>query len=718
MKRSKNEANISEIKSPKNIPKSKQNIKEDNKNAHKAYFRNNFLLILIITLVTALAYINAFDNELTSWDDNFYVEENPYIRDLSPDKIKELFTTDTYYMGNYHPLAMISLSIDYMIAGEKGNSEINPFIFHFTNIFIHILVSISVFFLTKLLFKNISIAFITALLFGVHTFHVESVAWVSERKDVLYALFFVLSLISYVKYIDQKKIAFYILALFLFVLSLFSKGQAVSLSITLIAVDFLRNRNLLNIKVIAEKLSFIALSIFFGLIAVSAQEQSEAIIPTEAYSFFQRIIIASFAFTTYILKLILPIDLSAINPYPDIIHKTLPAYYALYLIPALTILFLFFYFLKKNRKIAFLISFFIINIFLLLQFIPVGSAIYADRYVYIPSIAFFILIAMLFEQWKQKFPKLKKTAFLILVAYTVLLVVLTIERTQVWQNSYTLWTDTVAKAPKSVVAWNNLGSYYEKEAKKSSDKFDNIKAEKLRENAIECFSTAVKFKPDYFSAFFNRGVSFYESAKIDADTMRFIGALKDFDSAIKFKQNFAESYHYRANAKAELQRYESALMDFDIAISLEAGKALYYVNRGIVKGKMNNLEEAVKDFDFAEKIDNSTETIYSNRGLAKAKLGKFEEAILDYNKAINIKNDFLTAYYNRAISLENLNKFDEAIRDLDYVIKNNPKFTDAYNIRAYCYEKKGDISRACDDYGESARQGNSFAAQKVKILCN
>jgi len=580
-------------------------------------------------------------------------------------------------MGNYHPLAMISLSIDYAIAGDDGQGGFNPFIFHFINILLHIFVSIAVFFLAYFLFNNLNIAIIAGLLFGVHTLHVESVAWVSERKDVLYALFFIISLISYVRYIDTKKLQFYILALFLFVLSLLSKGQAVSLAITLFAI-----------------------------------------VSEEAYTFGQRIIIAAYAFVTYVHQLILPINLSAINPYPDIIHKTLPSYFSLYLIPALTIVFLFFYFIKKNIKIAFTIGFFIINIILLLQFIPVGSAMHADRYAYIPSIGFFLLIAILVVKLIENKPELKKTAFIVLGLYIVMLGTLTYFRTFAWENSLTLWTDTVQKSPKSVVAWNNLGSYNEKEAKILTDNNEHELSLKHRLAAIDYFTNAINGKPDYFSAFYNRGVSRFELSKNRGDTILLKLSISDFTNAIKFNQTSADAYHYRANAKAELLYFTNALLDMDIAISMDNTNYLFYINRGIIKGKKNDFNEALKDFNIAESMNNTSEVLYSNKGLAKAGLKLYNEAIVDYNKAISIKEGFITGYYNRAIAYERLQKYDEAISDLTFVINNSPNMNSAYNYRAYCYRKQGKIKEACNDYQELANRGDLLAAEQVKILCN
>ncbi|NPA68790.1 MAG: hypothetical protein GXO50_09305, partial [Chlorobi bacterium] len=239
-------------------------------NTEKFSGKTKILFTLLIAFITFISFFPTFDNEITTWDDEFYINTNPYLKDLSFENVKTLFDTGTYYMGNYHPLAMISLSVDYAIGGEDAEGNVNPFMFHFTNFILYLLTVTAVLYFIYILFKDFKLAAAAALLFAVHTLHVESVAWISERKDVLYAFFFVLSLIAYVKYTDNGKIKFYVLSLLLFVLSLFSKGQAVSLAVTLVLIDYFRGRKLIDKKLILEKIPFFILALVFGLIAVGA----------------------------------------------------------------------------------------------------------------------------------------------------------------------------------------------------------------------------------------------------------------------------------------------------------------------------------------------------------------------------------------------------------------------------------------------------------------
>ncbi len=680
--------------------------------------KTKILWLAFISLITLISYYPAFDNEITSWDDEFYLNTNPYLKDLSFENIKTLFNTDTYYMGNYHPLAMISLSADYAIGGEDANGNIKPFMFHFTNIILHLLVSLAVFWFVYVLLKKFNVAVFAALLFAVHTLHVESVAWISERKDVLYSLFFVLSLIAYVKYADFQKTKYYIFSLLLFLLSLFSKGQAVSLAVTLILIDYFRDRKLLNKKVLLEKLPFFGLALIFGLIAIGAQKQSEALVDEQGYDFIQRIAIASYAFMQYVKQLVLPVNLSAIYPYPDIINQTVPPVYYLMIIPAAFIGVLFFMLIRKKKKIqAFAVGFFIVNIFLLLQFIPVGSAVHADRYAYIPSIGYTVLIPFLLFRLTEKKPKSKKILLSLAAIYILILSILTFMRCDIWQNSETLWTDTVKKSPTSVVAQNNLGSWKDRQAAEAMDELRFEDAKKQRREAIEYFTKAINGKPDYKNAFYNRGVSEFELGKLINDTSLIKASVKDFTKALEQDAQFADAYHNRANAKAELGDLKAALQDFDLAVSFNPGDANYYTNRGVTKGKSGKAQEAIEDFNKAAKLNPEEPAIYSNRGKAKMMLGKTNEAIKDYDYAIMLDSGQYTAYLNRALAKQKKGDLKGAFEDFNKCLKINPEAGVAYYNRALLYLDTGQKENACDDLKQASELGIAFAEILLRQYC-
>lgn len=240
----------------------------------------DWLWLAAIVLITFGFWFPTLRNCLVDWDDNIYILNNPYIFSLTPENIGQIFSE--YFMANYHPLTMLSYAIEYAIAGDS------PFIYHLTNLILHLINTVLIYFFVRNLFRIVysnsgsrqsqTIALVTAFLFGLHPMHVESVSWVSERKDVLYGFFFLLALIKYVRYISTNRTIDYLLCVVFFVLSLLSKGMAVSLALSLVAIDFVLKRKLFSPKVLLEKVPFFILALVFGIVAILAQKSGDAII--------------------------------------------------------------------------------------------------------------------------------------------------------------------------------------------------------------------------------------------------------------------------------------------------------------------------------------------------------------------------------------------------------------------------------------------------------
>jgi len=305
---------------------------------------NSRYLLILILFVTIVVFFPSLQGSFTNWDDPEYVLDNEAIKGLSISNIKIVFTS--VFQGNYQPIAMMT----YMI--EHSLFELDPFIYHLTNLIFHLLNTWLVFYLIRLLTKNTVISFITAILFGINALQVESVAWISERKNVVYAFFYLAALINYILYVTtknkfQRKYLFYSLGLF--VLSLLSKGQAVTLPITFFAVDFLLKRKF-NRKLILEKVPFLILSIIIGITAINVQN-TFGVIKDEGldHSFIERFLFASYSIITYVYKLIAPVHLSNFYPYPEKIDGAYPIIFYIAPLLVLIICFAIFRTIKKTH---------------------------------------------------------------------------------------------------------------------------------------------------------------------------------------------------------------------------------------------------------------------------------------------------------------------------------------------------------------------------------
>lgn len=422
-----------------------------------------------IVLVTLLCYIPLFDNDfLKTWDDMAYVTNNELIKDLSANGIARIFKEDGGLYANYHPLTTLSLALNY-------HEGVTPFPFQFTNLLLHLLNTALVFvFIYLLSDKKIIIATLVSLWFGVHPMHVESVAWISERKDVLYTFFFLTGLITYWRYITSNfALKWYILTMLLFALSMLSKAMAASFPVVLLCVDYLVKRKF-NIRLIAEKIPFVAYAIVMGIIAIKMQAAGNA---TTALTFpaFSRLLHASYGFTMYISKMLVPTGLSAFYPYPypltnsywniDIIPSELYTTFAVTLAIVAAVVYIA---VKKtflSRWILFGMGFYLASIALVLQYFPVGRAIISDRYSYVPYIGLFCIIGAFIQHYITSSDTKQMGKILLGAAgiYSLVLCYKTYRQVQVWKNDDTLWSNTIKKYPgdnRLVLSYFNRASYY------------------------------------------------------------------------------------------------------------------------------------------------------------------------------------------------------------------------------------------------------------------
>lgn len=286
-------------------------------------------------------------------------------------------------MGNYHPFTILTFAIEYYFFG------LNETGYHTVNLLLHLMNAILVFRAVLLLGNKGGVALIAALFFGIHPLHVESVAWVSELKDLLYTFFFLASYIFYLKYIKGGHKKYYIMALFLFLASLLSKAMAVSLPVVFILTDYFKGRKI-NKSTLVDKIPFFFLAIAFGIVAILAQKSFGAT-DVDKFPFLQRILFACYGFISYLLKLLFPLNLSAYYPYPVNSGENIPIKYYIYLIVFAGLMAGVIFSLRFKKDISFGIGFFAITIFLVLQLFPVGETFMADRYSYVPSIGIFYL---------------------------------------------------------------------------------------------------------------------------------------------------------------------------------------------------------------------------------------------------------------------------------------------------------------------------------------
>jgi len=507
--------------------------------------KNSKWIIAAILFIAVIAFSNSIKNDfLTNWDDNTYIINNPQVKDFSWQGIKNIFSN--YQIGNYHPLTMLCYTVEYKLFG------LNPKAFHFFNLFFHLLNIILVFQLVLLLSGRFETSIITSTLFAIHPMHVESVAWISETKDVLYSFYFLSTLICYILYLKQGQQKYYIFSLLLFICSLLSKSAAVILPILLILFDYYLNKPF-NKKMFFEKIPFFILSIILGFIALDSQSSSGAIDLAPHYSLFDRLFIANYAVVIYLFKLFSPISLSAMYGYPIKADNLLPIIY--YISPVFILSFVLLIIKSKSalkKELIFGSLFFIITISLVLQILPFGRALIAERYTYIPYIGLFYMVGSFYSLINENKIDMKynlKSYFqYILVSVVLIFSIVTWNRNKVWKNGYTLFSDVIEKDP-------NIGYAYFARAEAKDDMHDYV-------GAITDFTKSIEFNPSFMDAYLNRGVMKHNLKDNK-------GAVEDFTKAITISPKNAALYMNRGICKLDLNLGKDACNDFQKAASMK-----------------------------------------------------------------------------------------------------------------------------------------------------
>jgi len=639
------------------------------------FFHNRSVLLVIILIITFIAFLPSLSNQfIKAWDDGAYVTDNSMITHLNWDSIKGFFTTQKN--GTYVPLPLLSWALEFKFFG------LNPFPYHLNNLLLHLLCTSLVFYFLILLRIPVLYAAFGALLFGIHPMRVESVAWVTERKDLLFSVFYLGSLITYVKYIlvKNKRPIFFLLTLFLFVLSLFSKIQAVSLPLSFFLVDYWFARRL-KWNILWEKIPFLLLSLGFGLTGYFILQHTQVIEIHDKFNLLTRILLGLFSLSAYIVKFIVPLNLSILYPYPVDPGESLPILYWLNPVFLIALAVLIYITARKTKAVVFGFLFYLFNVMFLLQFVRAGQAYQADRFTYVAYIGLFFLAVWAAHKYATRNKSSQWMIAGLAIVFTVFFFSATYARCKDWKDNITLWNDVIEKFPQKIpTAYYNLGLAYEKLGQ--------------WDKAIASYTGAIQIRPKYTDAYSNRGIAYKNHGQLDK-------AIDDYSKAIALDPEYVKGYYNRGTAYYLLRQFNQAIADFSKAIALNPDHTKAYNNRGIVYNDLGRWDMAVADFSKAIEIDPNYKDAYANRGISYGRIGQWGKAITDYSSVIAISPDASDAYNNRGIVYSSVGQWDKAIADYSKAIELDPNSRDALSNRGLSYGHLGQWEKAIADFSRT-----------------
>jgi len=526
------------------------------------------LIIYVVFVAVILAvYGQVHQFEFVNIDDNIYVTENYHIKSgITLESIRWALTTT--YAEFWHPLTWLSLMADYELYGLHAGG------YHVTNLILHILSTLLLFWLfhrmTGALWKS---AFVAAF-FALHPLHVESVAWVSERKDVLSAFFWMLTLCCYVVYTEKQSVKRYLLVVFSFVLALLSKPMVVTLPLIMILLDYWplkrfesEKGNLFSWQ-LKEKLPLLALSAALIFITFYAPDRTEIkYLPLNT-----RLANAPIAFVAYLAKTFWPHNMAVFYPFPTYNITAWKILGAVILITTLSVCFI-----ATVKRFPYLFVgwfWFAITVLPVIKIVSVGNDAMADRYHYLPSIGIAIMLAWGVAHFFKNANLKNNFIFSAGIIFTAVMAFLSWSQCGYWQNSFDLSNHALRVTKNNFVAHNNLASAL-------------VDKGQYKE-AIYHYNKAIRLEPGYADAYYNRGIAYHKLGY-------YRQAVDNYNQAIQLVPNKSIYYTNRGAAYIMLIMYRKALADYDKSILINQNDGDAFNNRAFIYFNMRNIAAGCAD---------------------------------------------------------------------------------------------------------------------------
>ena len=622
-----------------------------------------WLVPVLIALVTFAAFLPTLNNQFVDWDDPTNFLDNPHYRGLAWTQLRWMWTT---HMGHYIPLTWMTLGLDYLLW------SMNPLGYHLTSLLLHSANAVAFFFVARRLLTRalpgpaerghaLAVASgFAALVFAIHPLRVESVAWITERRDVLSGLFYLLTILMYLRACERgaRSRGWYWAAVAVFVCALLSKSMAVSLPVVLVILDVYPLRRLGGAigwwsgparRVYVEKIPFVLLALAVSAIALMAQLSHRTMISVAHLSPRDRLAVSAYGLSFYLWKTVVPVNLSPLYELPPTLNPwATPFILSFGVVVAVTAIAL-----ALRCRVPGLLAAWLAYVVVLLPVLGIfqsGSQIAADRYTYLAGLGWALVAgAGLLSCWRATRFLFPGSAVCVLVG----LGVLTWNHVQVWRDSEKLWTHALAIDPESSIAHTNWGATLARQGQLTE--------------AIKHFQRALQINPDYAFAHYNRGVVLAQQGK-PAE------AIEHYQQALQIRPDSAEAHTNWGVALAQQGKPAEAIEHYQQALQIKPYSGEAHTNWGVALAEQGKLTEAIDHYRQALQIKPDSAETHANWGVALAQQGKLAEAIDHYRQAVQIRPDDALAHYNWGNALALQGRLAEAVEHYRRALQINPDF--------------------------------------------
>ena len=607
---------------------------------------------MVLIASTLAIYWQITNHEFINYDDESYITKNLRVQTgLTFESIKWAFTT--FHAGNWHPVTWLSHMLDMELYG------LNPMGHHWSSLQIHLINTILLFFILQYMTGALWRSAFVAALFALHPLHVESVAWVAERKNVLSTFFWMLTMLAYVHYTTRPSLYRYLLTLLLLMLGLMAKPMLVTLPFVLLLLDYwplerLRHQSPFNL--ILEKIPFFALSAVSVYISSLSVHRYEIVVSTELVPMQLRIANALVSYVKYIEKMIWPKNLAIFYPFPD----TLPIWQILG--AGLFLASISFLVLLNLRKKPYLCMGWLWFLGTLIPVIGLKQAglwpAMADRWAYVPLVGIFIILSWggsdLLKKWTHKNVMPAILAIAVLLALTVL----SFLQASHWKNSITLFENAIKVTENNCMAHNNLGIALMRDGKSN--------------DAVFYFKKTLQIRPNFLKTLDNLGVALFQLGRFEESISYYTKALKINSENAEIHKHIAMILETQGELEKAVQHYTKALL-----INPELADVNYCLANALAAQK--DFEKAKYQYREAIKKDSGHSNAHYNLGCILLKQKKYKEGLTHFTEAVKINHDYKQAYNHIGIILLQRGKIKKAEKFFSKAVQIDPGYKEAVN---------------------------------------